>query len=117
LLDKKVLEDYIFTAMPINKSLEADGRRNSFEPPTRGSRLYFTRVGGRPSSSDILGGGGRVEDPGTKLKGGLSGEASQPTVRPADQSTARQDAILIEGTGWDPKIKPSHARLGSIGKS
>jgi hypothetical protein len=103
--------------MPINKGLEADGRRNLFEPPTGGSRLYFTRAGGRPSSSDVLGGGRRVEDPGTKLKGGLSGESSQPTVRPTDQSTAKQDAISIEGTGWDPKIKPSHTNLGSTRKS
>lgn len=97
--------------MPINKSLEADGRKNSFEP-TRGARPYFvtqrpvSRPGGVPSSSDLLRKGMRVvDDPGTRLSEltptepttPVSGEIPPPTITPPVIDHASQSAFTNYG--------------------
>jgi hypothetical protein len=94
--------------MPINTRLEADCRRNLFEPPTRGSRLYFARVGGRVSSSDTLGAGGRkdIVVPSTKLGKLPQLHDTDTTSTPDRQSVPAIPAAHIP-SGFDAKQKPS----------
>ncbi len=83
--------------MAINTRLEA-GSSMGLTREGR-SRPYFVahRPGGAPSSSDILGGGGRVPDPGTKLE--------RSTLAPADPTsgeTLPPPAVTIQPTAFPP---------------
>jgi hypothetical protein len=103
--------------MPINTRLEADCRRNLFEPP-RGTRPYLvtqrtvSRPGGAPSSSDTLGGGMGIEIPSTKLgeltptvpAAPASGETPTPAITPPAVDHTREPNAFnnYNGTAGKP---------------
>jgi len=101
--------------MAIRTELEVRGnsRGSSFEPPTRRSRLYFTivgrpvsRPGGAPSSTDLLSGGSRIEDPGTKLGQLPQLHDTDTTSTPGRQSVPTVPTAHIP-SGFDAEQKPS----------